>query len=252
MLLNFLSCYEMKRTGTDPDIPIIFEDDHLLVIDKPHGLLSQEDRTGDPNVLSLCKDYLSRVQDGKATPYLGLLHRLDRPVGGLMILARNHDAARKLNRQFRDQTLQKNYITIAEGKTPVNGVWIHHLAKDHDKNVVHTVDKDKPGSKKAVLSYQQLSVRRNLSLLSIHLQTGRPHQIRVQLAAEGYPVWGDYKYGSPGQPQGRTVALRSYEMSFVHPSTGNRMSLRTTIPNTEPWNYFEFEPDQAADEGKAG
>lgn len=241
----------MKRTGTDPDIPIIFEDNHLLAIDKPPGLLSQEDRTGDPDVLSLCRNYLSQVQGGNTTPFLGLLHRLDRPVGGLMLIAKNHDSARKLNRQFRDQTVQKSYITIVEGKTPINGVFTHHLVKDRGSNVVYTVEKDNPGVKKAVLSFQRISVFRQLSLLSVHLQTGRPHQIRVQMAEEGYPVWGDYKYGSPGQPEGRTIALRAYELSFVHPSDGKRLTLRTPIPDTEPWKYFEMVPGPASGEGES-
>lgn len=227
----------MKHTHTQPDIPIIFEDDHILVIDKPVNLLSQEDHTGDPDVLTLCKQYLSQSQN--STPYLGLVHRLDRPVGGLMLLAKSRKAADALSRQMRDRTMQKTYWAITSGAPPQNGVLTHHLYKNRETNIVEVVPGNQKKGKEAILSFSRLETRNNLNLLSIHLQTGRPHQIRLQLAHEGYPIWGDYKYGLD-QPDGRDMALRAVELIFQHPQTEQQVQFELAPPNSEPWLQFSI------------
>lgn len=226
----------MKQTHTQPDIPIIFEDDHLLVIQKPPNVLSQEDQTGDPDVLSLCKEYLSRSQNN---PYLGLVHRLDRPVGGLMLLAKSRKAASSLSKQIRDRTMQKTYWAVTFGSPPQNGMLTHHLHKDRDKNIVQVVPSNLKKGKEAILSFAKLEEADDLNLLSIHLQTGRPHQIRVQLAHEGYPIWGDYKYG-PDQPDGRNMALRAVEIIFEHPTLKQEMCFELAPPREEPWHLFSI------------
>lgn len=228
----------MNYTQTHPDIPIIFEDDQLLIIDKPANLLSQKDRTGDPDVLTLCKEYLAQSNRGKI-PYLGLVHRLDRPVSGLMLLAKTSKAARVLSRQIRDRTIQKTYWSVTEGNPPPNGFLEHHLLKDRDKNIVQVVSPDRKKAKKAELSFATIATSESLNLLSVHLQTGRPHQIRVQLSEEGYPIWGDYKYGSD-QPDGHDIALRAMELVFSHPATDEEMQFELPVPDTEPWNYFDI------------
>lgn len=226
----------MQQTNTQPDIPIIFEDQHLLVIQKPVNLLSQEDHTGDPDVLTLCKEYLSRsVQN----PYLGLVHRLDRPVGGLMLLAKSRKAADSLSRQMRDRTMQKTYWAITAGDPPQNGVLTHHLLKDRENNIVSVVSGSQKQAKEAILSFARLEQANGLNLLSIHLQTGRPHQIRVQLAQEGYPIWGDYKYGRD-QPDGRDIALRAVELIFEHPKSKQQVQFELAPPNMEPWSQFSI------------
>jgi len=229
----------MHYTGTQPDIPIVHEDDHLLVIDKPHDLLSQGDATGDPDVLTLCKEYLMRKQGESGGVFLGLIHRLDRPAGGLMVLGKTPIAARQLSEQIRDRTVQKTYYAVVQGDPPENGVLIHHLSKNRDTNVVETVPPGKSTGKRAELSFQTLSRSGDLALLAVHLQTGRPHQIRVQLAAEGYPIWGDYKYGLQ-QPDGLTLALRAVELRFQHPAgkAGEEVHLRLPQPDDTPWNRF--------------
>lgn len=228
----------INHTNTDPDIPIIFEDDHLLVINKPVNVLSQEDHTGDPDVLTLCKQYLQTAGES-SNPYLGLVHRLDRPVGGLMLLAKTSNAAKSLSEQMRNRTMQKTYWAVTSGSPPQNGVLTHHLIKDRDTNIVNVVPGDQKKAKEAILSFAKLEEVGELNLLSIHLQTGRPHQIRVQLAEEGYPVWGDYKYGLE-QPDGRDMALRSVELIFNHPKTEQEIQFELAPPNAEPWDRFSI------------
>lgn len=224
----------MKHTQTQPNIPVVFEDEHILIIDKPENLLSQEDHTGDPDVLNLCKQYLNRSEDNS---YLGLIHRLDRPVGGLMMLAKTRQAADHLSKQMRNRTIQKTYWAVTSGNPPQNGMLTHHLQKNRDKNIVNVVKDNQRKAKKAVLSFARLEQSEKLNLLSIHLQTGRPHQIRVQLAYEGYPIWGDYKYGLD-QPDGRDMALRSVELAFEHPETQQQVQFELAPPNKVPWDQF--------------
>lgn len=225
----------MKQTNTNPNIQIIFEDDHLLIIDKPVNVLSQEDHTGDPDVLTLCKQYLAQNSNG--TPYLGLVHRLDRPVGGLMLFAKSRKAAEALSKQMRDRTMQKTYWAVTNGTPPQNGVLTHHLQKDRETNIVSVVSSNQKKAKQAILSFAKLETSNELNLLSIHLQTGRPHQIRVQLAEEGYPIWGDYKYGL-NQPDGRNIALRSVELIFNHPQNKQEMRFELAPKKVEPWARF--------------
>lgn len=225
----------MLKTQTQPNIPIIFEDEQLLIIDKPEGMLSQEDHTGDVDVLSLCKQYLSR--SGSSNPYLGLVHRLDRPVSGLMLLAKTHSAAQHLSQQIQDRTMQKTYWAVVSGNPPKNGVLRHYLSKDRDNNIVTVVETNSREGKEALLSFAKLEESVQLNLLSIHLQTGRPHQIRVQLAHEGYPIWGDYKYGN-NQPDGRTMALRAVELAFNHPQANQNLHFELAPPSEHPWTQF--------------
>jgi 23S rRNA pseudouridine1911/1915/1917 synthase len=225
----------MLKTQTQPNIPIVYEDDHLLIINKPEGVLSQEDYTGDADVLSLCKQYLNR--SGNGNPYLGLIHRLDRPVSGLMLLAKTRSAAQHLSQQIQDRTMQKTYWAVVAGNPPKNGVLSHHLSKDRESNIVTVVEGNSRKGKEALLSFAKLEESSPLSLLSIHLQTGRPHQIRVQLAHEGYPIWGDYKYGND-QPDGRTMALRAVELAFNHPQTNQNLHFELATPSEHPWTQF--------------
>lgn len=227
----------MKHTNTTPDIPVLYEDEHLMVINKPVNVLSQPDHTGDADVLSLCKEYLNNQNSGSS--YLGLVHRLDRPVGGLMLLAKTSHAAKKLSRQIKDRTIQKTYWAVTFGEPPQNSALTHHLIKDREKNIVRIASGDQRKSRQAILSFDRIESSKDLNLLAVHLHSGRPHQIRVQLSTEGYPVWGDYKYG-PDQPDGRDIALRAVELVFNHPETEEEVRFELSPPNTEPWNRFNI------------
>lgn len=233
----------MKHTKTRPNIPIVYEDEHLLIIDKPHNMLSQKDHTEDPDVLSLCKNYLKRKYHKSGSVYLGLIHRLDRPVGGLMLLAKTSKAAERLSKQMRDRLIQKTYWAVVHGSPPPNGVLTHHLLKNRQTNVVEPVPASDKQGKKAILSFVKLQEEGELSLLSVHLQTGRPHQIRVQLSAEGYPIWGDYKYGIQNKADGRIIALRATELILEHPITKEEKRLALPPPNMIPWNTFDWETE---------
>jgi 23S rRNA pseudouridine1911/1915/1917 synthase len=229
-----------RTTGTSPDIPILFEDNHLLVVCKPVNLLSQEDHTGDPDLLNLCKAYLKKQHQKPGNVFLGLLHRLDRPVGGVMVLAKTSKAASRLSEQIRQRSFQKRYLLVVKGETPPNAFLVHHLLKDPVSNRVKVVSQRHKKAKKAELSYLRLDYNstHNLSLVQANLITGRPHQIRVQFSAEGFPLLGDKKYGEPDGPAD-SPALFASGISFRHPTLGSTVSYSASPPDTEPWTLFE-------------
>jgi 23S rRNA pseudouridine1911/1915/1917 synthase len=219
-------------------IDIIFEDNHLLVIDKPAGLLSQEDHTGEPDVLTICKKYIKDTYDKPGNVWLGLVHRLDRPVSGVMVLAKTSKAASRLSEQIRKRTVIKIYHAVVAGKTPPSAVWTDHLTKDSSANLSRV---SKPGgdAKESSLSFSTLSYHKesNLSLVEIDLKTGRAHQIRVQFSSRHHPVAGDQKYGPGGQKK-MDIALRAAVMRLEHPTLKTKMSFNAPLPESHPWSYF--------------
>lgn len=229
-----------RTTRTKPDIPIIYEDNHLLVIDKPAGLLSQEDHTGDPDVLNLCKKYIKKKYNKPGEAWMGLVHRLDRPVSGLMVLAKTSKAASRLSEQIRSHNIDKIYWAMVEGRTPFEGILEHHLAKDSRSNHVKAFKSKKAFTKPAKLHYRTLKQNANYSLVEVDLITGRPHQIRVQFAEEGFPLWGDYRYGERNKRQGKKLGLRAVKLSFQHPTKKEIMEFSAPVPNDQPWNFFDY------------
>lgn len=231
---------KQNSTGTKPPIPIIFEDNHLLVIDKPAGVLSQEDKTGKPDVLTLCKKYLKKKYNKPGDVFLGLVHRLDQPVSGVMVLAKTSKAASRLSEQIRNRNIDKTYWAIVNGMTPIEGEFRHFIAKDHKTNMVKAFASKKGKAKEARLKFTTLKQNAHFSLVEVELITGRPHQIRVQFAKAGFPLWGDYKYGSPDQGKGKTLALRAVQLTFIHPTKKEEMKFEAGIPAAQPWNIFEY------------
>ena len=229
-----------KWTSTKPNIEIVYEDNHLLIIDKPTGLLSQADKTNHVDVTYLCKRYLKKEYNKPGNVYLGLTHRLDRPVTGLMVLAKTSKAASRISKLIREHQLKKIYWAIVHGRTPLEASYEHFLKKDPKTNKTKAYSSKKSGAKLAVLSYTTLKQSAHYSLIEVDLITGKPHQIRVQLSKMGFPIWGDYKYGEEDTGPGKSLALRSYALAFEHPVKKELMHIKAEIPSQQPWNLFDY------------
>lgn len=231
----------MSDPRIKPDIPLLYEDNQLLVVNKPVNMLSQADHTGDPDLLTLCKEYLKVRYEKPGNVFLGLVHRLDRPVGGVMVLAKTSKAASRLSEQIRSRKFDKRYLLIVHGKTPPNGVLVHNLLKDSASNRVTVTAADNKKSKRAELVYQQLEYHNihDISLVKVNLITGRPHQIRVQFSSEGFPLVGDKKYGKNSiNIPASEPALFASEIIFSHPVRKNTVSFEASPPTSPPWNFF--------------
>ena len=199
---------------------VLYEDNHLLALEKPPGLLSQGDRTGDDTVVDLVKAYIKEKYQKPGEVYLGLLHRLDRPTGGVLLTARTSKAAQRMSAQFQGRRVEKRYLAMVEGTMPeTEGELVHYLVHDENKRKSSVFQSPREGAKKAVLRYRTLAETEGLSLLEIQLLSGRKHQIRAQLAALGCPILGDRKYqsGSSGQGVVKEFGLWAYLLSFEHP-----------------------------------
>jgi 23S rRNA pseudouridine1911/1915/1917 synthase len=212
---------------------IIYEDNHLLVVEKPQNALVQADNTNDLDLLTSLKKYIKEKYNKPGEVYLGLVHRLDRPVGGVMVFARTSKAASRLSNMIRMHEFEKNYLAIVEGKVPDEGVFEDYLLKLENENKT-IVDKNGKYSK---LSYKLLSYKDGLSLVKIKLDTGRSHQIRVQFSSRGYALWGDQKYNSKAKV-GEQIALWSYELKFKHPVREELMNFKCDPPIEYPWTLF--------------
>lgn len=219
---------------------IIFEDNHLLVVEKPVNIPSQEDDSGDPDLLTILKQDLKERYQKPGNVFLGLVHRLDRPVGGVMVLAKTSKAASRLAEQIRNGEFKKVYLAIAHGKPEKSCDRLEHfLLKDNRVNKTAVVSGPQPGALQAVLEYEVLAHQANLSLVKINLHTGRSHQIRVQLEEIGHPLFGDQKYGADKNKPGQQIALWSVEIGFMHPTKDEMMTFRALPPEEYPWNIFK-------------
>lgn len=217
---------------------VLYTDNHLLVVVKPAGVLSQADRTGDEDLLTQGKHFIKQEFDKPGNVFLGLVHRLDRPVSGVMVFARTSKAADRLSRAFRERTIEKRYIAVVEGRLIGSGEREDWLLKEHGR--VRTVEASHPGAKRAVLYWKSLTNENGRSLVEVNLLTGRPHQVRVQLAALGHPIMGDLLYGARSEFDGRNLALHAYSLGFEHPVRKEPMRFAAMPPAT--WRgFFEQE-----------
>ena len=214
-------------------INILYEDNHLLVVEKPANVLVQADNTNDMDMLTMLKVYLKEKYNKPGNVYLGLVHRLDRPVSGIMVFAKTSKAASRLSEQIRNKTFRKTYFAVVLGKIKKSGVFVDKLEKDLKKNIVRVSD----SGKYSELSYKLLDYKDGLSLVLIDLKTGRPHQIRVQFASRGFPLYGDQKYG--GDMVKDQIALFAGKIEFVHPTTKEKLIFELDIPNRYPFNLFK-------------
>lgn len=197
---------------------VLYEDNQIIVVEKEPNIPSQADKTGDVDMLTLVKDYVKEKYNKPGEAYIGLVHRLDRPVGGVMVFARTSKAASRLSEQVRDKILKKTYVAVVDGRIKEhNGILEDYLYKDERNNLSKVVNKDKKNAKLAKLEYKVLcyDVKRDLTTVKIKLYTGRHHQIRVQFANFGHSLYGDQKYGTRGK--GKQIRLWAYELKFKHP-----------------------------------
>lgn len=208
---------------------VLFEDNHCLAVEKPAGLLTMGDRTGEPTLVDAARDYLKHKYNKPGNVFVGVVHRLDRPVSGVVLFARTSKAAARLSEQFRVRSVQKTYQALVEGTVaPADGVLHDWLAKDRDKNVVTVVDEPGDGQE-CVLAYRRLRPIGRLTLVEIRPETGRSHQIRVQLASRGWPIAGDRKYGSKTPIDG-FIGLHAHSLTFHHPITREDVTVTSNLP----------------------
>lgn len=215
---------------------VIYEDNHILVIEKPINVPMQEDESKDLDVIRFTKEYLRVKYNKPGNVYCGLVHRLDRPVGGVVVLAKTSKAASRLSDSVRTHKMTKKYCAVVVGKLPKEKILIDYLIKDEKTNTSR-VTSEKLG-KYSELSYKVLQSKDNQSLIQIDLKTGRSHQIRVQFASRQCPLFGDQRYNKDAKV-GQQLALWATELSFPHPTTQEVLTFKSELPNTEPWKQFK-------------
>jgi 23S rRNA pseudouridine1911/1915/1917 synthase len=223
-----------RRFFFDPRWPVLYLDNHLLAVYKPSGLLVQGDQTGDICLLDLGKTWLKALYSKPGKVFLGMVHRLDRPVAGVVLFARTSKAAARLSRQFRERSVEKTYLAVVDGRLPKeSGRLVHHIERTHRQSRV--VSKSTGSSKEAGLHYRVLGRDGEKSLLQIRLETGRRHQIRIQLAHMGCPILGDLRYGAAAALPDRQIALLAHHLVVDHPTKSEPVILTCPLPQGWPW-----------------
>jgi len=211
-------------------LQILYEDNHLIAVLKPGGVLVQGDISREPSLMDMVGDYIKKKYHKPGRVFLGLVHRLDRPVSGIVLFARTSKSASRLSEQWRQRSITKIYWALVYGKMSLaSGRLISHLKKRRQR--VSLTDEKQKRSQVAVLSYRTLFVRAKVSLLEVNLLTGRKHQIRAQLAAEGCPIVGDVKYGAPDRREDGTICLLAKSLTFMHPTRSETIHLDAPTPD---------------------
>ena len=221
---------------------VVYEDNHIIVVNKTSSEIVQGDKTGDTPLSETVKQYIKEKYDKPGNVFLGVTHRLDRPVSGLVVFAKTSKALSRLNDMFRNNEVKKTYWAIVKNcpKEP-EGELVHYMIKNEKQNKSYAYDKEIKGSKKAVLHYRLIGHSQNYCLLEVDLKTGRHHQIRCQLANIGCPINGDLKYVFPrSNPDGSIFLLARY-IHFIHPVSKKEISLTAPLPEGNLWSGFDFE-----------
>ena len=221
-------------------LTILYEDNHLLAINKSAGMLVQGDATGDKPLVELGKEYIKEKYNKPGEVFLGVVHRLDRPVSGVVVFARTSKALERMNTLFREKQTQKTYWALVAKKPSANeGTLIHWLVKDEQKNKTTAYKKEHPQGQRSELSYQMIKQVGSFFLLEVKPVTGRPHQIRVQLASMGCPIVGDVKYGYAQPNSAASICLHARSLSFVHPIKKEPVTINANLPSQEYWNLVD-------------
>lgn len=203
---------------------VLYEDNHLIVVEKKPNVLSQSDVTGDMDLLTMVKNYVKKKYDKPGNAYIGLVHRLDRPVGGVMVFARTSKAAKRLNEQIKNHEFNKTYVAVLDGKLEKKkDELVNYLYKDSKTGISKVVDKGFTGGKLSKLNYEVIGYYKNKTIVKVNLITGRHHQIRLQFKALGYPLYGDQLYGKKNNEQ---IRLYAYLLGFNHPVTKERLCFK--------------------------
>ncbi len=219
---------------------VMYEDNHLLVVNKPSGMLVQGDQTGDKPLSEYAKDYIREKENKPGKVFCGVPHRIDRPVSGIVVLAKTSKALERVSKLFQDRQVKKTYWALTEKRPPKTEDSVTHwLKKDTNKNLTHAHIGDNKGGQKSTLEYKLVSALGDRNLVEVNPLTGRPHQIRVQLARIGCPIIGDVKYGFPKPTKDGSIALHARAISFEHPVKKEPFQVVAPIPRAFVWSHFE-------------
>lgn len=221
---------------------VVYEDNHIVVVNKTSSEIVQGDKTGDTPLSEMLKQYLKEKYNKPGNVFIGVTHRLDRPVSGLVVFAKTSKALPRLNEMFRNGEVKKTYWAIVkECPKETEGELVHYLVRNEKQNKSYAYDKEVKNSKKAVLHYKLIGHSQNYYLLEVDLKTGRHHQIRCQLAKMGCPIKGDLKYGSPRSNPDGSICLHARTVQFVHPVSKEMIRLTAPVPEGNLWNGFEID-----------
>lgn len=223
---------------------VLHEDNHLIIVNKRAGEIVQGDKTGDTPLSDIVKAWIKEKYQKPGNVYLGVVHRLDRPVSGVVLFAKTSKALPRLNAMFAEHNkVQKTYWAIVQNRPQkAEGTLTHWLTRHEKTNTARAYDKEVPNSKKAVLDYKLIASSERYHLLEVHLHTGRHHQIRCQLAKIGCPIKGDLKYGSPRSNPDGSISLHARKLTFEHPVSHEQISITAPVPNDRLWQ--EIKPEE--------
>ena len=220
---------------------VVYEDNHIIIVNKTASEIVQGDKTGDIPLSETVKQYLKEKYSKPGNVFLGVAHRLDRPVSGLVVFAKTSKALARLNDMFRNSEVKKTYWAIVKQCPPAEeGELVHYLVRNEKQNKSYAYDKEVPKSKKAILDYRLIGRSENYYLLEVDLKTGRHHQIRCQLAKMGCPIKGDLKYGSRRSNPDGSICLHARRIRFVHPVSKELIELEAPLPEGNLWKGFEL------------